>query len=54
LKLTLLKEKGFEVVGEFSCLGFDTALSSKGINIGRPNADDLKAAERFAENLRNK
>ncbi len=49
-----LKEKGFKVIGEFSCPGFDTALSSEGINKGRPNADDLKAAEQFAKNLRNK
>jgi flavodoxin len=49
-----LKEKGFKVIGEFSCLGFDTALSSEGINKGRPNADDLKAAKEFAEGLKNK
>ena len=46
-----LKEKGFKVIGEFSCLGFDTALSSEGINRGRPNADDLNAAEKFAQGL---
>ncbi|KPJ82164.1 MAG: hypothetical protein AMS17_19100 [Spirochaetes bacterium DG_61] len=47
-----LKEKGFEVIGEFSCLGFDTALSSEGINKGRPNAEDLKAAKEFAKGLK--
>jgi len=46
-----LKEKGFQVIGEFSCPGFDTALTPEGINKGRPNASDLKAAENFAENL---
>jgi flavodoxin len=48
----LLKEKGFEVIGDFSCLGFDTALSSAGINRGRPNVDDLKEAEQFAVSLK--
>ena len=48
---SLLLEKGFEVIGDFSCLGFDTALSSDGINKGRPNTDDLKEAEQFAESL---
>jgi flavodoxin len=46
-----LKEKGFQVIGEFSCLGFDTALSSEGINRGRPNAEDLREAETFARSL---
>ena len=48
---SLLGEKGFDTIGDFSCLGFDTALSSDGINKGRPNANDLKNAERFAANL---
>ncbi len=46
-----LKEKGFDVVGEFTCLGFDTALSTEGINRGRPNTEDLNAAEAFARSL---
>jgi len=46
-----LVSKGFIVVGEFSCLGFDTALSAEGINKGKPDASDLKAAETFAEGL---
>ncbi|GAH36099.1 unnamed protein product [marine sediment metagenome] len=28
----MLEEKGFEIIGEFSCLGFDTALTKEGIN----------------------
>jgi flavodoxin len=48
---TLLTSKGFSVVGEFSCLGFDTALSAEGINRGKPDAADLKAAEKFAKGL---
>jgi len=46
-----LTSKGFSVSGEFSCLGFDTALSAEGINKGKPDAGDLKDAERFAKGL---
>jgi len=49
-----LKDKGFDVVGEFTCLGFDTALSTEGINRGRPSAEDLNAAETFARSLMGK
>ena len=42
-----LEEQGFKVIGEFSCLGFDTALSSEGINKGRPNNQDIAEAEEF-------
>lgn len=49
---SVLVEKGFTVVGEYTCLGFDTALSSEGINRGRPNAEDLTEARSFAANLR--
>jgi flavodoxin len=47
----LLLEKGFEVIGEFSCLGFDTALTKEGINKGRPNEQDLENAEKFIETI---
>lgn len=43
----ILEEKGFAIIGEFSCLGFDTALTSEGINKGRPNKQDIKDAEDF-------
>ena len=46
-----LKEKGFTIIGEFSCLGYDTALTVKGINHGRPNREDLNKAREFAQNL---
>ena len=46
-----LKEKGFKIIGEFSCLGYDTALFSEGINHGRPNDDDLQKARVFAQRL---
>lgn len=46
-----LEEKGFKIVGEFSCLGFDTALTREGINKGRPNEEDFKDAEDFIVNI---
>lgn len=47
----VLEEKGFEVIGEFSCLGFDTALSTEGINKGRPDKQDIAEAEEFIMNI---
>lgn len=47
----MLEEKGFEIIGEFSCLGFDTALTKEGINKGRPNKQDIKDAEDFIVNI---
>jgi flavodoxin len=50
-----LQRKGLNMVGEFSCRGFDTswaALLVGGINRGRPNAGDLEQADRFARALR--
>jgi len=49
---SMLEERGFNVVGEYSCLGFDTALSSEGINRGHPNEQDLKQARSFASSLK--
>lgn len=49
-----LQLKGYTVIGEFSCPGFNTNSFLKyfgGINKGRPNAEDLKRAEEFARNL---
>jgi len=50
-----LMRKGFDIVGEFSCRGFDTSWAAMivgGINKGRPNARDLKQAKDFARALR--
>ena len=50
-----LQAKGFDVVGEFNCAGFDTFGPLKlvgGISKGRPNEEDLKNAEAFAEKLK--
>jgi flavodoxin len=49
-----LERKGFDIIGEFSCRGYDTSQAAMivgGINSGRPNAKDLKQAEDFARNL---
>ena len=54
LKKTLL-EKGFDVLGEFSCKGFDTFGALKligGINKGKPDGKDLAAAKKFAMALK--
>ena len=49
-----LQSKGYIIVDEFTCSGFNTNSLLKlfgGINKGRPNAEDLKHAEEFAQNL---
>ncbi len=50
----LLAAKGFKVVGNFACKGFDTAGINRlygGAAKGRPNGGDLKAARTFARSL---
>jgi flavodoxin len=50
-----LRSKGYTIVDEFGCAGFNTFSFLKlfgGINKGRPNAEDLKRAEEFAQNLK--
>ncbi len=49
-----LQSKGYMIVDEFACKGFNTNSFLKyfgGMNKGRPNAEDLKHAEEFALNL---
>jgi len=49
-----IQSKGYSIVGEFNCVGFNTnsfLIRFGGINKGRPNAEDLKGAEEFAQNL---
>ena len=51
----ILQSKGYTIIGEFGCAGFNTNKFLKyfgGINKGRPNAEDLKNAEEFALKLR--
>jgi flavodoxin len=50
-----LESKGYTVIGDFSCLGFNTNSFLKyfgGINKGRPNGEDIKNAEKFALSLK--
>ncbi len=50
-----LEEKGWTIVGEFSCRGFDTYGLTKligGIAKGRPNEHDLRDAAEFARSLK--
>ncbi|MFC1486404.1 flavodoxin family protein [Thermoproteota archaeon] len=50
-----LESKGYNVVDEFQCKGFNTNSFMRflgGMNRGRPNAKDLKNAEEFAQNLK--
>jgi flavodoxin len=49
-----LQTKGYSIVDEFNCHGFNTNSFLKvfgGMNKGRPNTEDLKIAETFAKNL---
>lgn len=49
-----LSRKGFNIVGEFSCLGFDKWFLSRLLgaqNKGKPDELDLKHAESFANSL---
>lgn len=50
-----LQSKGYKIVDEFNCAGFDTFGPLRlvgGIKKGRPNAEDLKQAEEFASKLK--
>jgi flavodoxin len=50
-----LQSKGYMIIDEFSCAGFNTNSFLKlfgGLNKGRPNAEDLIHAEEFAQNLK--
>jgi flavodoxin len=50
-----LEAKGYTIVDEFICAGFNTNRFLKwfgGINKGRPNAEDLKNAAEFASKLK--
>jgi flavodoxin len=50
-----LQSKGYMIIDEFACKGFNTNSFMKyvgGMNKGRPNAEDLKHAEEFGQNLK--
>jgi flavodoxin len=49
-----LQKKGYVIIDEFSCAGFNTNSFLRffgGLNNGRPDAEDLKHAEEFAQKL---
>jgi flavodoxin len=50
-----LQSRGYAIVDEFGCAGFNTNTFLKyfgGINKARPNEEDLRQAEEFAQNLK--
>jgi flavodoxin len=52
-----LQAKGYTVIREFGCAGWNTNSFLKyfgGLNKGRPNAEDLRNAEEFARNVKEK
>lgn len=54
-----LSKKGFNFLGEFYCKGFDTYLPAKiiyrgSLNKGKPDEEDFKNAENFANGLKEK
>jgi flavodoxin len=52
-----LEAKGYTIAGEFGCPGFNTNMFLRyfgGLNKKRPNAEDLKRAEDFAQSLAQK
>lgn len=55
----ILHEKGFKIIGEFSCKGYQEwramkIVGAKGINQGKPDAKDLQQAQRFAWDVKKK
>jgi len=49
-----LLARGFDIIGAFSCLGWDTwgpLIIFGGIHQGRPNKEDLEKARNFARDL---
>lgn len=52
--LEILGEKGFTIVGEFTCRGYNLHGPLRwigGMNRGRPSGADLERARRFAERI---
>jgi flavodoxin len=52
-----LESKGYVIVDEFQCKGFNTNSFMKyfgGMNRGKPDSKDLKNAEEFAKNMKQK
>jgi len=50
-----LQAKGYQILGEFNCPGYDTTIVAKlfgNQQKGRPNEEDLLQARKFAENIK--
>lgn len=50
-----LESRGYRIIDEFQCKGFNTNVFLKyfgGMNKGKPDEEDLKHAEEFAQNLK--
>ena len=50
-----LQEKGYMIIGEFGCAGWNTNSFLKyfgGLNKGKPDAEDLRNAEEFANTIK--
>ena len=50
-----LQAKGYHILSEFNCPGYDTTIAAKLFGSqqeGRPNETDLAAAQTFAENIK--
>lgn len=50
-----LQAKGYHILSEFNCPGYDTTIAAKLFGSqqeGRPNEADLAAAQTFAENIK--
>ena len=53
----ILQSKGYLIVDEFNCAGYNTNSFLRfigGLNKGKPNTEDLKNAEEFAHNIQKK
>jgi flavodoxin len=54
----ILKNKGFDVIGEFSCLGFDSygifKLFNGGFHKNHPDSKDIENAKKFAREIKSK
>ena len=51
----ILTKKGFNIIGKFSCLGYNTWFLAKFIgrqHKGKPDSEDFKRAEEFAKGLK--
>ena len=52
-----LQAKGYTVIGEFGCAGWNTNSFLKyfgGLNKGKPDAEDIRNAEAFARDMQEK